>query len=145
MNINNPYILLRLLILIDIAIITACTYIPVFHETSVLEFFDGYNNWDGRAKTFNITWFIAHVTTLLAWIALFCVKGYGRWLYATSVLLFLVTSMIGGVGMYGKPLVDGAIYLSIVYSGFLLAILYFGRISQLFQNGANQSVRGARD
>ena len=141
MNINNPYILLRLLILIDITIMTACTYIPVFHETSVLEFFDGYNNWDGRAKAFNITWFIAHVITLISWVSLLCVRGYGRSLYAASILLFLVTSMIGGVGMYGKPLVDGAIYLSIVYSGFLVAILYFGRISQLFQIGANQSLK----
>ena len=143
MNINNPYILLRLLILIDVVLMTACTYIPVFHESSVLEFFDGYNGWDARAKAFNITWFIAHVCTMVAWILLFLIRGYGRIIYIISILLFMITSMIGGVGMFGKPLVDGAIYLAIVYSGFMVGLLYFGRVSQVFQNGANQSLKGS--
>lgn len=129
---SNPYILLRVLVLVDLALFTACMYLPVFRERSLLEFFDGWGGWDAHARVYNLLWFAANAVTVAAWLALLLVRPVGRWLYLAGFLLFLATAMAGGIGYHGRPLLDGALYLAIAYSGFLIAMLWFGRVAQLF-------------
>lgn len=133
MNLNNPYIFLRVLIFIDITLSTVSEFIPFFRHRTLIDLFINWNKYDSIGIYLNAFWIVGNVFMISGWLSMILTKGYGRVLYLLSIACFTVTTALAG-GLGGNKIVvfNIAMYLSLVYTGFLMAMVYFGPVSVLF-------------
>ncbi len=133
MNLQNPYVLLRVLILLDVALMMISVYIPAFQEQSITDLFSGWQQWSGRERVGNVTWAAGQVVLIAAWIGLFLVQRIGVWLYLATVPIFAITYVTYGSGLFGVLVFDLAAYAAQVFYGFMMCMLLFGPVAVLFR------------
>ena len=133
MNLNNPYILLRILIACDVLLFIVSVIIPGFKDESLIDYIISTYRAGFEEAFFNYLWLFGVVITIISWMLLLMASRIGRILYLFPIPISMITVYMYGNYSHGPGILDVLVGIYGIYYGFVISMIYFGPVSYLFK------------
>ncbi len=131
-NINNPFILLRVLVICDILLSILSIFIPGFKDESFIDYVSAVFSNQIADGVYGYLWLICLAITFLSWFLLLAKIQFGRYVYLVPLPITVFLSFKYGNGSYGPGIWDAFGTIYIIYYGFMICMLFFGPVSIIF-------------
>jgi hypothetical protein len=133
------------MVLIDIMFVLF-TSIPTFRDVSLVDYILSINSSnDWLVNTSTILWLAGTACTFLSWGLLLTHKRWAREVYCAPGVIYAIFLILPSQETDTGGIFQSLWYLSTIYYGIFIGMLYFGPISKIFSNNDEklQSASGA--
>jgi hypothetical protein len=136
LQMNNPYVLLRIMVLLDVILIVVGVIIPDFKDDSLIDYILNIKDLEPKESILAVMWLVNMLALIVSWIGLVVCKSWGRILYVAFFPLVLALTFLRGNSGYGPGIFAVGIDLINFYYGFMVCMLFFGPVSVVFNRKA---------